>query len=236
MQSEEQRLIDGLFSRLKTADTPSNPRDATVESYINQQLRAQPAAPYYMAQALIVQEAALKQCNDRINALEAEIARLQQPAAQPAEGRGGFLAGLFGAGRATAAPPAQESAWSRPSTPGNAPIPGITPTQGYAAPPQGYAPSNTAPSRTTSFLGGALQTAAGVAGGVVLADMLTGMFHHSQPEEIVNIINQAPPEYAADRGNSADDDAAWRDTAYDNRDDYAADDDVGNDFDDDSFM
>ena len=37
-----------------------------------------------------------------------------------------------------------------------------------------------------------MQTAAGVAGGVVLADMLTGMFRHSQPQEIVNIIEENP--------------------------------------------
>lgn len=41
-----------------------------------------------------------------------------------------------------------------------------------------------------AFLSGALQTAAGVAGGVVIADMLTGMFHNSQPEEIVNVVEE----------------------------------------------
>jgi uncharacterized membrane protein YfcA len=46
-------------------------------------------------------------------------------------------------------------------------------------------------------MAGALQTAAGVAGGVVLADMLTSMFHHSQPQEIVNIIEQ-PVEQVSD--------------------------------------
>ncbi len=39
-------------------------------------------------------------------------------------------------------------------------------------------------------MAGALQTAAGVAGGVVLAEMLTSMFHQSRPEEIVNIIEE----------------------------------------------
>lgn len=48
-------------------------------------------------------------------------------------------------------------------------------------------------------MAGALQTAAGVAGGVVLAEMLTSMFHQSRPEEIVNIIEE--PATAA--GNSS---------------------------------
>uniref|UniRef100_UPI000E2F3E55 DUF2076 domain-containing protein n=1 Tax=Escherichia coli TaxID=562 RepID=UPI000E2F3E55 len=61
------------------------------------------------------------------------------------------------------------------------------PQQPAYAPPQ-----QAAPSRAGGFLGGALHTAAGVAGGVVLADMLTGMFRHSQPQEIVNIIEETP--------------------------------------------
>ncbi|MDN2545082.1 DUF2076 family protein, partial [Pseudomonas aeruginosa] len=40
--------------------------------------------------------------------------------------------------------------------------------------------------------GGALQTAAGVAGGMLVADLLTGMFRHSQPQEIVEVIQDVP--------------------------------------------
>ncbi len=46
MQSEEQRLIDGLFSRLQQAETQSAPRDANAERIIAQHVQAQPAAPY----------------------------------------------------------------------------------------------------------------------------------------------------------------------------------------------
>jgi hypothetical protein len=44
--------------------------------------------------------------------------------------------------------------------------------------------------RGGGFMAGALQTAAGVAGGIALAEMLTSMFHQSRPEEIVNIIEE----------------------------------------------
>ena len=71
MQSEEQRLIDGLFSRLKEAEAHSASRDASAEERIAQHVSAQPAAPYYMAQTILIQEAAIKQLNDRIQALEA---------------------------------------------------------------------------------------------------------------------------------------------------------------------
>ncbi|WP_258049260.1 DUF2076 domain-containing protein, partial [Pseudomonas aeruginosa] len=46
--------------------------------------------------------------------------------------------------------------------------------------------------RASGFLGGALQTAAGVAGGMLVADLLTGMFRHSQPQEIVEVIQDVP--------------------------------------------
>ena len=98
MQSEEQRLIDGLFSRLKEAETHSASRDASAEERIAQHVTQQPAAPYYMAQTILIQEAAIKQLNDRIQALEAQVSQLQ--AAKPSSG--GFLSGLFGGGQSAA--------------------------------------------------------------------------------------------------------------------------------------
>jgi len=87
MQSEEQRLIDGLFSRLKEAETRSASRDASAEERIAQHVSEQPSAPYYMAQTILIQEAAIKQLNDRIQALEGQVTQLQ--AAKPSSG--GFL-------------------------------------------------------------------------------------------------------------------------------------------------
>jgi len=203
--SEEQRLIDGLFSRLKQAESQTHPRDSQAEELIQQHIRQQPAAPYYMAQSLIIQEAALKQLDQKVKDLEAQITQLQQSAAEQKPQSGGFLAGLFGGGSSRPAPTAREQyqaqqqneqAWNNNrNIPGQPPVGYGQPQASYAPQPApGYAPAAApaaAPAR--SFLGGALQTAAGVAGGVVLADMLTGMFRHSQPEEIVNIINEPSP-------------------------------------------
>ncbi len=55
-------------------------------------------------------------------------------------------------------------------------------------PQQNYAPQ--AARAGGGFMAGALQTAAGVAGGVVLGNMLTNMFSGSHPQEIVNIIEE----------------------------------------------
>ena len=137
MQSEEQRLIDGLFSRLKEAEAHSASRDASAEERIAQHVSAQPAAPYYMAQTILIQEAAIKQLNDRIQALESQVSQLQ--AAKPSSG--GFLSGLFGGGG---------------SSRGSDPIPGAeqygrpqaSAQPQYTSPPQqNYAPQGAANGR-----------------------------------------------------------------------------------------
>lgn len=191
MQSEEQRLIDGLFGRLKEAETKTGQRDLQAEQLINQHIREQPSAPYYMAQAMIIQEAALKQLDQRVKDLENQIAQQQQNSASQ-QSSGGFLAGLFGGGnRNTPSPRDQYQAQQQNNAAwNNQPQAGYAPQQQPQQAPQQAA----APSRVGGFLGGALQTAAGVAGGVVLADMLTGMFRHSQPQEIVNIIDETPAQ------------------------------------------
>lgn len=227
MQSEEQKLIDGLFSRLQQAESQTGPRDAAAEQLIKNHLQNQPAAAYYMSQAILIQEAALKKLNDRVTELEAQLKAQQQQ--QPRQSSGGFLSGLFGGGSSQP----QQSAPSQPAW-GN--------PQQQA--PQQPAYSQPAPAaRGTGFLGGALQTAAGVAGGVVLADMLTSMFHHSQPEEIVNIINEPPvetPDYDQDlstfnQGNDTlpMDDNRWDDNSSGGFDSFLGDDNYN---DDDSFL
>lgn len=223
MQSEEKQLIENLFGRLKQAEIQSGPRDAEAEKLIQQQVQRQPGAPYYMAQSILIQEAAMKQLNNRVSELEARLAQTRAPQ----QSSGGFLSGLFGGNQQhpqTTAQP-QQSAWN-------------------SAPPQpsGYAPAQPAPSATRGFLGGALQTAVGVAGGVVMADMLTSMFNHSQPEELVNIINEPamPQEDFAnnlDTFNGNDGQFANQDVGLE-QDDSSGFGDFGNDNfgDDDSFI
>lgn len=222
MQREEQQLIDGLFSRLKQAESQTTARDAAAEQLIKQHLQEQPGAPYYMAQAILIQEAALKKLNERVTELENRVAQQQQ---QPQQSSGGFLSGLFG-GHSRQEPPAQQ----QPPVWNNAP----------QQQPSQYA--NAPAARGTGFLGGALQTAVGVAGGVVMADMLTSMFHHSQPEEIVNIINEPPlPDVnnnldtfnGGDQQSFLDQNSGWDNNFADNND---FNDVGGDDFDDDSFV
>lgn len=82
---QDQQAIDGLFDRIEAVARRSPPRDRDAEALIQQRLRSHPPAPYYMAQAILVQEEALRLAQERIAHLEAS----QRPS-------GGFLGGLFG--------------------------------------------------------------------------------------------------------------------------------------------
>ncbi|NLS52974.1 DUF2076 domain-containing protein [Hafnia alvei] len=256
-QSVEQRVISGLFSRLQQAEAGSGPRDAQAERLIQEYIAKQPAAPYYMAQAMLVQEAAIKRLNDQVNALQQQVTQLQS---QPKQNSGGFLAGLFGGGSTNAT----ESRPAAVSNSGSLPIPGAAnysnnqyannqyANNQYANNANsGYAPA--ASRGGSSFLSGALQTAAGVAGGVVIADMLTGMFHNSRPEEIVNVVEEntiAQPDAAQADATQSDimqpdlQNADWQDDASNqNGQDsgffdsgFGSDDDGYNNNDDDSFF
>lgn len=168
MSPEERQLLVGLFERTKSA--AATPRDQEAETFINNEIKAQPAAAYLLSQTVIVQDQALQGANARIEELEARVKELES---KPASG--GFLGGLFGGQRPVAPPP---GFGQRPSGPWGAPS--AAPPQGYAppaAPPQGYAAPQ-AGAESGGFLRGALGTAAGVAGGVLLADGIRNLFTH----------------------------------------------------------
>ncbi|MGD9509742.1 MAG: DUF2076 domain-containing protein, partial [Geminicoccaceae bacterium] len=158
MDQNERQVIDGLFSKLRQVGQQAPQRDAEAEAHIRQQVAAMPAAPYYMAQALLVQEQALTSLQTRVQQLERE-------AAQRSAGGGGFLGGLFGGAQSTA-PTAHPLVMSGP-------IPQQYLQQGAvgaAAGPWGR------PAMGGGFLAGAMQTAVGVAGGMLIADALTSAF------------------------------------------------------------
>jgi uncharacterized protein len=166
MTPEERQLVTGLFDRMRNYSLPE--KDGEAEALIKERVRAQPDAPYMLVQSVLVQEQALQEADSRIKALE-EQARALEAQQRPA-GSGSFLGGLFGS-RPTAEPPRGPSvpvvgaratpstyAGAQPGTPGPTPPPAASPWSA-AAPGGGGG----------SFLRTALATAAGVAGGVLVA-------------------------------------------------------------------
>ena len=237
MNSEEQTLIDGLFSRLQQAETDSAPRDAQAEARIKEHMARQPAVGYYMTQSILVQEHALqsldaqnKQQAQQIQQLQDELQRAKATQAAPASG-GGFLSSIFGGGSREPQPAPSNSGggWREPARPSfNQPAPqqNYQPAQAPAAAPAG-----------SGFLGGAMKTAAGVAGGVLLAEGISSLFHHnSQPQVVEEIIEQPAP--ASDQGNWGNDDQqfAGNDSWGSNNADSDYSDDSSSFGDDDSFV
>lgn len=167
---DEKELINGLFDRLEQAENQSGERDGNASQLIKSRIQQQPAAPYYMAQTILIQEAALKRLNERVERLEQQVQQNQRSS-------GGFLSGLFGGGNNQASSNRQGSGWNqRQAQPGW----GSQNAQPQAQPQMG-APMGGG----RSFLSGALQTATGVAGGMVMGNMLTHMFSGHSGEDIV---------------------------------------------------
>ena len=203
MNAQESTLIAELFDRI--AQSTGQQRDPEAEQLIQSKVAANPHAPYVLAQSTIILQQAVTTAQNRITALEKQLAE-----ATPQSQGGGFLSGvssLFGSPLPQTPP--------RLSTP--PPIP-----QQEPAPAGG------------GFLQNAMDTAAGVAGGALLFQGIENLMGHgggfggggfasqSQPTEIIN--------YYGDQ-NSGDHDEANDDQGHlvDNNDDQ---DDFGGAFDD----
>lgn len=101
---EDERAIEDLFERLRRVEQHSGPRDLEAEALIRRRISEHPAAAYYMAQTIIVQEAALRDQQARLRALEGEAERR----------RGGFLGSIFGDDQPNREPPRRSSPWGQP--------------------------------------------------------------------------------------------------------------------------
>ena len=131
MDDTERQVIDELFAKVKQAEAGSGARDPQAEARIREHVTAQPAAPYYMAQAILIQEQALAGSQARIEQLEKELAERSAG--------GGFLGSLFGGGA------------SRPVPARRGPVRGMDPRVAAYADPR-YRQGG-------GFLAGAMQTA-----------------------------------------------------------------------------
>ena len=145
MTPQEQELILTVAKRLREA--PVAAKDAQAEELIQREIGVQRDAPYLLTQAVILQEHALKQAQERIGAMESELEQTRQQAS--AQSRGGFLGGLFGGGAPAALSPGSNR--GRGWTSGQ--------SSGFG-----------------DFMRSAASVAVGVAGGQLLFSGLSGLF------------------------------------------------------------
>ncbi len=177
MTPEERQVITAIFERLRTAE--NHPRDPEAERLIGELVARQPYAPYAMAQSIYVGEQALARLNSRVSELEAQ---LEEARSRPQSS--GFLSGLFGGDRPEPRPSSPGSNPQYPQgQPGYAPgapgYPAAGPAPGSQGGPWGSQPQPGpwgAPAQGGGFLHSALTTAAGVAGGMVVANALSSAF------------------------------------------------------------
>jgi hypothetical protein len=187
MSPEERQMLTDLFERVR--GQANAPRDRDAESLIADAIRTQPYAPYLLTQAVLLQEQALRAADQKLQELQAQVVHMQDELAhaqaQPAPGAGSFLGGLFGGGASRPAP--QQPAANPNPWGGGAQQAGYASQQqgGYAPTPQQGGPATgpwgaPQPQQSGGFLKGALGAAAGVAGGMLLADSFKGLLGGGQ--------------------------------------------------------
>jgi hypothetical protein len=180
MTEEERRIISAFVERMAGVQAPRPaaspwggssvpatqsrpplpPVDPEADRLIGDLFARYPEARYRLTQTAFVQEHALVQAQNRIQELEWQLenAQRQMQAQQSAPRGGGLFGGMFGGGQQ------------------QRPVPMAPPPQPIQ-PPQQMSPAMMQGGRGGSgFLGSALTTAAGVAGGMVLGNMLMNAF------------------------------------------------------------
>ena len=187
MSPEERDLISGVFERMRSVGTIEKDREA--DTLINSSVRQIPDSAYMLVQSVLVQEQALQQADQRIRDLEDQVNQMStelEAARKASSSSGGsFLGGLFG-GSKPAPAPESASPWgsSVPSTGRR--------TGGFGGPAQSSQPwSNQQPQQQGGynqapmqqppaaqgggFMKSAMTTAAGVAGGMLVAGAIGNM-------------------------------------------------------------
>jgi hypothetical protein len=197
MTPEERQLITGLFDRMRSYGAPDKDREA--EALIAQSVRANPDASYMLVQSVLVQEQALQAANERVMQLEGEL-RAMQEGDQPRAARpGSFLGGAWNRrGEESRSSVPQVGSRSSPAAYEGRPASAWSQS---APPPQQQQPQQASGG---GFMKSALATAAGVAGGMLLADSIRNMLGggaHASPSMLEDTREIEAPRYADERDN-----------------------------------
>lgn len=179
MKDEEKNLIENLFHRLKKTELSSSERDDMADNLIQNFVIKQPHSSYYMVQTLLIQETALKKMSLQIEELQKRISILNE---EKLKKKSSFLSNFL-----------KKDPVSQTTTYDNNDIWKNNRNNVESYNKNFPMSSTTTTSGNSSFLKNALQTATGVAGGMILGNMLMNLFNnHSSPEEeIFDNVNQS---------------------------------------------
>jgi hypothetical protein len=190
MTPEERDIISRFVQRVAgspaagsvpaTTTAARPPVDYEADQHLATLFQQYPEARYRVTQLAFGQEQALQGAAQHIQALEQELAAARQGQGQYQQGQGqpggqpsGFFSRLFGGGQQQGQP---QAPYSQPYQ--QPPGPGYAQQQpGFGAAPAGYGQQGMMAQRGGSgFLGSALTTAAGVAGGMLAFNAIEGLF------------------------------------------------------------
>lgn len=182
MKDEEKKLIENLFHRLKNTELNSSERDSEANSLIQNLVKQQPYSSYYMAQTILIQETAIKKLSLKVEELTNKISSLNL---NKTNKKPSFLSSFFKK-EPTSSETLNNDIWKK-----NQNIPGSYNSVSSSS-PNFSGNGNSSSSNSNGFLKNALQTATGVAGGMILGNMLMNIFNHSKPEEeVFDTINES---------------------------------------------
>ncbi|HEY6413992.1 MAG TPA: DUF2076 domain-containing protein [Edaphobacter sp.] len=207
MTTQEEQMLQFLAERVNT--TQLSEKDPEAEQFLQKTLGQNTNALYILAQTVLVQQYALDQAQKQLSDTRAQLDQLRQQQQQQPKPATSFLGNLLGHNNEPPAPPPPPPPYAQPQ---------FTPVPTSALPTYG-APQYSAP-QSSSFLGTAMKTAAGVAAGALAFEGIESLMHgfgHSsgsglgfggggfggfgesnRPEEIVNNYygDASPHEHA----------------------------------------
>jgi uncharacterized protein len=205
MTPEERDLITTLLDRL--ASIAGQPKDPEADRLIRQAVGRIPDAPYYLVQTVVIQDITLHQAEARITELEEQLAAAEAQQTAPTS----FLGGLFGRGRRAESSGAMPSTGSRDYGPEEPQVSQAAPQYsrssygqaGYGRPGDSPGADSPGASAGGGFLRSAATTAAGLAGGALLAQGISSMIGRGNANSPSGGMRMTPGGAAAVNRDSA---------------------------------
>lgn len=184
MNTEEKTMILELADRI--GSTPVANKDPDAEKLIQERIASHKDAAYVMTQALLIQQQALTNLQNRVRQLEQQV----QTASQQKKG---FFGNLFGGGQSGFSRQRQQQNYGNPGYSNNV-APGPGGYQGSLGQQPGYGSGFGQPQYGarggSSFLGSAMSTAVGVAGGMALFSGIEHLMGAGRGPSVTEVIGE----------------------------------------------